>query len=53
MMISNLERREFTHMDISNYTYMYFFEPELALLEGNIVSEYFLNLQVAGSGFFL
>lgn len=36
--------KKFTHMDISNYTYMYFFEPELALLEGNIVSEYFFEL---------
>ena len=36
--------KKFTHMDISNYTYMYFFEPELALLDGGTVSEYFFEL---------
>ena len=44
MIVSSSGRSKFTHMDISNYTYKYFFEPELALLEGDTVSEYFFEL---------
>lgn len=36
--------KSFTHTDISNYTYKYFFQTELNLLEGNTVSEYFFEL---------
>lgn len=42
------KEKQFTHIDISNYTYKYFFEADLVLLEGDTVSEYFLHSSVAG-----
>lgn len=38
------KEKSFTHTDISNYTYKYFFQAELNLLEDNTVSEYFFEL---------
>jgi ATP-dependent exoDNAse (exonuclease V) beta subunit len=38
------KQKSFTHTDISNYTYKYFFKEELDLLEGSKVSEYFFDL---------
>ncbi len=38
------KEKQFTHIDISNYTYKYFFEADLVLLEGDTVSEYFFAL---------
>lgn len=34
----------FTHADVSNYTYYYFYRDELNLLEGQSVSDYFFEL---------
>lgn len=38
------KEKVFTHTDISNYTYKYFYELDLDLLEDNSVSQYFFEL---------
>lgn len=38
------KQKAFTHTDISNYTYKYFFNKDLDLIDGEIVSDYFLDL---------
>jgi ATP-dependent exoDNAse (exonuclease V) beta subunit len=38
------KEKDFTHSDISNYTYQYFYQEELTLLEDKVVSDYFFEL---------
>jgi ATP-dependent exoDNAse (exonuclease V) beta subunit len=39
-----LREKIFTHTDISNYTYKYFFEEKLELLKGQTASNYFFDI---------
>lgn len=39
-----LKEKTFTHTDISNYTYKYFFNKDLELVSGSIISDYFYEL---------
>ena len=38
------KEKAFTHSDVSNYTYQYFYQEELTLLEDKVVSDYFFEL---------